>query len=224
MSSHQSVYARRFAQSQAYRNGVWKILAKRVFQPYVSHAASVLDLGCGYGELIGNLSARVRYAMDTNPDSRGKIDSAVNFLEQDSSSPWPLEDASLDVIVSSNFFEHLPSKAALESTLSNAARAVRGGGLLIALGPNIRMLPGAYWDFIDHHIPLSDRSMSEALDLAGFEPQRIVDRFLPYTMSDAAGSKRKPPLALVEMYLRFPIVWRVFGSQFLIVAKRRGDA
>ncbi len=156
--------------------------------------------------------------MDANPDARMRLASDVEFIEQDCTQPWPIADASLDVIFSSNFFEHLETKGALQQTLGHAWRALRRGGLLIAMGPNIRYLPGSYWDFIDHHIPLSDRSIVEAMEIAGFSRRRVVDRFLPYTMSE---SSRPAPLSLVDLYLRLPFVWRFFGKQFLVVMEKR---
>lgn len=219
MTEEQAIYARRFAHNEAYRLSVWKVLVDRVFQPYVGADACVLDLGCGYGEFINNVRAARRYAMDANPATRQRLASGVEFLEQDSSRRWPVEDGSVDVIFTSNFFEHLASKEALRSTLEHAHRALHKGGSLIAIGPNIRYVPGAYWDFIDHHIPLSDRSMVEAMELAGFTRRRIVDRFLPYTMAEG---KAQSPLFLLRLYLRMPFVWRLFGKQFLIIMKKDG--
>lgn len=61
-------------------------------------------------------------------------------------------------------------------------------------------------------------SLSEGLELAGFEVQRVVPRFLPYTVKDAPV--RIPP-AVVRVYLRLPIVWPIFGRQMLVVGSRR---
>jgi SAM-dependent methyltransferase len=212
-----AIYARRFASREEYRAAVWAALVRDIFQPYVPAGASVLDLGCGYGEFINAVRAAQRYAMDANPDARGRLARGVDFIEQDCSEPWPIADASLDVIFSSNFFEHLTSKETLLRTLEHAWRALRRGGTLIAIGPNIRYVPGQYWDYLDHNIALTDRSMVEAMELAGFTLQRVVDRFLPYTMSEGL---RQAPLWLVGLYLRVPFVWRFFGKQFLIVMRK----
>ncbi len=219
MNPEEAIYARRFAHHEAYRASVWRVLVESVFQPHIAADARVLDLGCGYGEFINNVRAAKRYAMDANPATRRRLASDVEFIERDSSEPWPIARASLDVIFTSNFFEHLASKDALRSTLEHAHRALRSGGTLVAMGPNIRYVPGAYWDFIDHQIPLSDRSMVEAMELAGFTRGRVVDRFLPYSMSE--GSARSP-LFLVRLYLQLPFVWRFFGKQFLIIMKKSG--
>jgi SAM-dependent methyltransferase len=135
---------------------------------------------------------------------------------QDCSTSWPLPDESLDVVFTSNFFEHLPDKAALGRTLDQVWRCLKEGGRLVALGPNIKYVPGAYWDFWDHNIPLTDLSLREALENRRYTIERCVDRFLPYTM---AGGVQYPVWCL-KLYLKFPIVWRFKGSQFLIVARK----
>ncbi len=92
----------------------------------------------------------------------------VTVLSQEATQPWSLPAESVDVVFSSNFFEHLPTKQDFAHCLAEAYRVLRPQGLLIALGPNIRFCFDVYWDFVDHHLPLSDRSMVEALEIAGF--------------------------------------------------------
>ena len=84
------------------------------------------------------------------------------------------------------------------------------------MGPNIRFVGGAYWDFWDHHLPLTDAAMAEALSVEGFQVEECVDRFLPYTMVN----KRRSPLLLVRLYLQMPGLWRLWGKQFLVVARK----
>lgn len=124
--------------------------------------------------------------------------------------------AKLEVIFTSNFFEHLPAKHALEQTLLEAHKALLPGGLLIAMGPNIKYLPGAYWDFFDHYLPLTELSLIEVLRKCGFEVVFCRDRFLPYTMSDG----REYPVWMLRLYLKMPLTWRLFGKQFLVVARK----
>jgi SAM-dependent methyltransferase len=154
--------------------------------------------------------------MDLNPDSAAQLDAGVRLIAQDCSQRWPLEDGSLDVVFSSNLFEHFTSKESLRGTLGEAARCLRTGGRLICMGPNIRYVGGAYWDFWDHYLPLTERSLAEVLQVIGFRISRCWPRFLPYTMSHGAA----PPVSLVRLYLRLPWCWPVFGKQFLIIAER----
>ena len=215
-SELQRIYAKRFSGLEAYRNEVWRVLTAQYFSRWVRPSDSVLDLGCGYCEFINNIKAAKKFAMDLNPAARDRIGPGIRFLEQDCSTTWPLPDDSLDAVFSSNFFEHLPAKASLQETLREAYRCLKPNGRLIALGPNVRYLSGAYWDFFDHHLALTELSLSEALRMAGFEIEQALAKFLPYTMS--TGSR--PPLWTLRLYLQMPLVWKLLGRQFLVVAKK----
>jgi SAM-dependent methyltransferase len=208
------IYRRRFAKSAAYRWKVWSILTRHFFNHWISPHATVLDLGCGYGEFINQIQAGRKYAMDLNTDVRKRLDSNVELFCQDCSSEWPLPPDSLDVVFTSNFFEHLPSKAHLLRVLRQIHRCLRPGGALIAMGPNIKYAPGTYWDFFDHQLILSEASLGEALEFTGFVLKHVKDRFLPYTIVNV----RRYPLWLVRLYLALPFAWRIFGKQFLILA------
>ena len=214
----QAIYERRFKEERvAYRVRLWRTLVASFFQPMIPPGAAVLDLGCGYGEFINQIRCGSRFAMDLNPKAAEHLDPAVKFLFQDCSLRWDLPDQSLDVVFTSNFFEHLPDKLALKLTLIEAARCLKPGGQLIALGPNIKFVQGAYWDFWDHFLSLTELSLSEALDNNGYRVERAVPRFLPYTTINQPAY----PMAFVRLYLRLPLLWPWFGRQFLVVARRR---
>lgn len=213
----QRIYDARFKNSLDYRTAVWTVLVKDWFARYVSAGDAVLDLGCGYGEFINQIRCREKFAMDLNPDAPRFLGADVRFLLQDCSARWQLADRALDVVFTSNFFEHLPDKTALGRTLDEVHRCLRPGGRLIAMGPNVKYVPGAYWDFWDHHIALTEASLSEALGTRGFEIDVCIDRFLPYTMANG----RRYPESFLRAYLRLPFAWRFFGKQFLVVGFRR---
>jgi SAM-dependent methyltransferase len=210
------IYAQRFQANLEYRKKVWRILVADFFSKFIPRDASVLDLGCGYGEFINTVPAAKRLAMDLNPDAPRFLDKDITFLHQDCSLPWPAAAQSLDTVFTSNFFEHLPDKTSLGRTLDQIHQALKPGGRLIAMGPNIRIVPGAYWDFWDHYLPLTERSLGEALENRGFRIFQSYARFLPYTM---AGKKPAPPI-LIRAYLKLPIAWNFLGHQFLIIAEK----
>jgi SAM-dependent methyltransferase len=210
------IYRRRFAQSATYRWRVWSVLTRHFFSRWISPQAAVLDLGCGYGEFINQIPAARKLAMDLNTDVAQYLNKDVELHCQDCSSEWQLEPDTLDVVFTSNFLEHLPSKAHVLRTLKEAYRCLKPGGLLIAMGPNIRLIPGTYWDFFDHQVILTEASLGEALEICGFTLQHVKDRFLPYTIVNV----RRYPLCLVRLYLALPFVWRLFGKQFLLVAQK----
>jgi len=215
-SDLQKEYAIRFSQMADYRNSVWKIIIDEFLQKRVGENKVILDLGSGWGEFINNIRAATKYAMDLNPESKSKVSSGVTFLEQDCSETWGLPDDSLDVVFTSNFFEHLPTKSCLLDTLQQAKRCLKPSGKIICLGPNIKYTGDDYWDFFDHYLPLSHLSLAEGLRMADLEVAEMIPKFLPYTM---AGG-RKWPLIFLSLYLKSPIAWRTFGKQFLITATK----
>jgi SAM-dependent methyltransferase len=213
----QHLYEQRFAGRAEYRNGVWQRLIHDYFSRWIGPNDVVLDLGSGHGEFINNVQAAKRYALDLNPDAKEAVGPGVEMMLHDCTTPWPLPTGSVDVVFSSNFFEHLPDKDALLEALAQAHTVLRPGGRLVAMGPNVRFVHGEYWDYIDHHIPLTERSLAEAMTTSGFRVTHTVPRFLPYSMSEG----RPVPLQLVSAYVKLPLAWRVFGKQFVVVAERR---
>ncbi|MHB2025218.1 MAG: class I SAM-dependent methyltransferase [Elusimicrobiota bacterium] len=210
------IYRTRFRDRSEYRKAVWRILIAKFFQAYIGPRDAVLDLGCGYGEFINHIRCANKYGMDLNPDSAARLDPSVVFLHQDSAQMWAAPAQSLDVIFTSNFLEHSTSKESFENTLGQAFRCLKPGGLFIAVGPNIKHLPHAYWDFYDHNLPLTELSLSEILIAQGFEIMRCESKFLPYSM---AQGPRYPDF-LLRLYLAMPLLWKIYGKQFLVIAKR----
>ena len=212
----EAVYARRFAGEKQCRMQLWAVLIKHFFQHQIAETQSILDLGAGHCEFINQIRAGRKYALDLNPATRLHAGSDVQVISQDVARKWPLESESLDVIFSSNFLEHLPSKDDLQFCLRESHRVLRSGGRLLLLGPNIRFCPDIYWDFFDHYLPLSDRSLSEALELTGFTPTLVIPRFLPFTTKSRIPSHA----SLVRLYLAVPFAWKLMGKQFFIEAQK----
>jgi len=106
----------------------------------------------------------------------------------------------------------------VRAMFAEVRKVLKPGGQFIVVGPNIQYAYREYWDFYDHYLPLSHLSLSEGLLLAGFVPERVIDRFLPYTMQG-----RTPTWdILIKLYLRVPLAWRFMGKQFLVVARKPG--
>lgn len=213
-----SLYRHRFShRDRETKRAMWQVLAERVFQRYVPVDGVVVDLGAGSCELVNSLVATRRVAVDLNPDTIRCAGDGVEVLLTSSEDLSGLDDGSVDVVFTSNFFEHLPDKDSLLRTLREVHRILQPHGRIVVLMPNIRYLPGRYWDYFDHHLPLTHLSLSEGLQLAGFEVQRVIPRFLPYTVKDAPV--RLGPL-VVRAYLALPLIWPIFGRQMLVVAAR----
>jgi SAM-dependent methyltransferase len=211
-----AIYKTRFRNQETYRRQSWTVLAK-YFSRWIPRDGVVLDLGCGYCEFINQVQCASKFAMDLNPEVRNRASADVQVLEQDCSLPWPVPAAGLTSVFTSNFLEHLPTKAHVEETLLHAYRALQPGGRLIAMGPNIKCVPGAYWDFFDHYVALTELSMNEILIKCGFHVEVCLGKFLPYSMSQG----RTYPIWMLQSYLACPAVWPMFGKQFLLVASKR---
>jgi len=176
----------------------------------------VLDIGAGYCEFINNIKARREYAVDLNEDTSAFADPGIELFSCSAAHIDSLSDNSIDVAFISNFLEHLKTKQEVLEVLLEVHRVCRVGGRVLILQPNIRYVNQQYWDFFDHHTPLSDRSLAEALKMTGFEIDKIYPRFLHYTTKSALPQYD----LLVKLYLRVPLVWRLLGKQAFIVGRR----
>ena len=210
------IYRLRFTDDEmAFKEQMWHVLCREVFSHHIRADDTVIDLAAGSCEFINNIRCGRKIAVDLNPEThRYAIDAEVVLARSDEMTA--ISDASVDVVFTSNFFEHLPDKPTLLRTLAECRRVLRPGGQIIVLMPNMHYLGGKYWDYFDHHLPLTHRSLPEALMLAGYEVTKVVPRFLPYTVKDG----RIPnSIALLRLYLRLPIAWRLLGRQMLVIAR-----
>jgi ubiquinone/menaquinone biosynthesis C-methylase UbiE len=211
------LYRARFSDTDmSAKERIWQVLCTDFFQRYIKKTDTLLEIACGYGEFIRHINAGKKIAIDINPDSIKFITPDVEFHLGNATDLGFISDSSVDVCFVSNFFEHLPSKDVLDDFLYDVYRVLRPGGVLMAMQPNIKYAAGDYWDFYDHHIPLSHLSCAEAFRKCGFEVTDLIGRFMPYSMCSALPNH---PF-LVKLYLAFPPVWRILGRQFFIAGKK----
>jgi ubiquinone/menaquinone biosynthesis C-methylase UbiE len=197
------------------RNRVWSVLCSAYFNRLIGPGQDVLDLACGYGEFINNVEARSKFAIDLNPDAERFLARDVRFIHSVATAV-DLPGASVDVVFTSNFLEHLADKTECDAVLAEVFRLLRPGGRFIIMGPNIKYCSRNYWDFYDHHLPLSHLSLEEGLAAAGYELVSTIPRFLPFTMKGRTPSSD----LLVRAYLAMPAAWPFMGKQFLVTARK----
>jgi SAM-dependent methyltransferase len=209
------VYARRFGPRSEERKVLWETLCDAFFQRYVPPSSTVADIAAGYCEFINAIDARRRIAIDLNPAVAEHAGDGVEVVVA-SSTDVPTElDGTADVVFASNFFEHLADADELFATLTAIKGMLKPDGRLLVLQPNIRLTGAAYWNFIDHKLPITERSLQEALELTGFRVEECKVRFLPYT------TESRIPIApwLIRLYLRFPPAQLLLGKQTFVVAR-----
>jgi SAM-dependent methyltransferase len=213
----QSLYSQRFPeQDLAHKNAIWKVICDDFMSKHVRAGDTVVDVGAGYCEFINNIRCARKIAVDLNPDVKRFADPSVQVINESCTAISALESGSVDVVFMSNFLEHLPNKQLILETFREAHRILKKGGHIIVLQPNIRFVPGEYWDFFDHHTPLTDRSLCEALVLEKFEIKQSIAQFLPYTTKSVLPQSPW----LVKLYLNIPLAWRVLGKQALVVGRK----
>lgn len=217
--SVETLYRQRFRGLQKKRNGVWRVLCA-YFARFISPGSSVLDVACGYGEFLNNLK-EIRpdcklLGADINPDSQKCLRKGITFIHSSVESVV-LPDSSLDLVFASNFFEHLENSKVFLSVLKNITRMLKPNGCLMVLQPDLKLCGATYWDFLDHKFPVTVPRMIEATCLVGMCPEKIVRRFLPYTMS----SRQPAHPFLVKLYIMLmPFSGWLFGKQFFALFRK----
>lgn len=211
------LYRDRFDSGEKGRKSkLWSVLVGYL-QRYVPEDATVLDMGAGYCEFINHVRAARKIAVDLNPDTAANAAPGVEVFQAACDALTFQDDASVDVVFISNFLEHLADKKEVLRVLKEANRVTREGGRIIIIQPNIRLAFNEYWDYFDHHVALSDRSLTEAVKLAGYRPVKVIPAFLPFSTKGAV----RQLVFLFRVYMSLPFLWRFFGKQTLVVAEKR---
>jgi SAM-dependent methyltransferase len=210
------IYESRFSRDDAAsKDTVW-VEVCAYLQRFVDAGAPVLDVATDRGHFIRNIRARERWATDIR-DVREHLTPGIRFVQVSGTGMSSvLPNDHFGTVFMSNYLEHLGDSDVVVEQLRQAFAVCRPGGRVVILQPNIRLVGGAYWDFLDHKTALTEKSLREAAELVGFTTRHLVTRFLPFTTKT-----RLPQTAgLVRMYLRFPPAWLLLGKQSLYVGER----
>jgi ubiquinone/menaquinone biosynthesis C-methylase UbiE len=210
---YQRLYRFRFRDiDQGARQAVWNEIARQVYR-WMGSPQRVLDPAAGRGEFVNAIPAPERWVVDSIEHDETFLDRDVKLLLGDART-IPLPDEHFDGVFVSNLLEHFASQEDVGAFLLRAHRAMARGGRIAILGPNFRYCSREYFDCADHTLALTHRAVEEHLYTAGFEIERVIPRYLPYSF------RSRFPRApwLVRAYLNIPLAWRVFGKQFLVIA------
>jgi hypothetical protein len=230
----QQLYSVRFESPEvlAKKNKIWQVLCKYFFQKYIPEESLVLDIASGYCEFINNIKAKEKIAFDLNPDVKsfaGKDVQVVNdsFFNMESH----LQGKKADIIFASNIFEHLDDRdqviLAIKTCAENLKKPIpanqsatgikQEGGKLLILHPDIAYTGPAYWDFIDHKVALTGRTLIEVAEICGLKTKYHLRKFLPYTTK----SKFPQYPFFVWLYLKLMPISNLFmGQQTFLIFER----
>ena len=198
----------------ARRDTVWKALWRYVFRHRIAADDCVLDLGCGYGEFINNVTARRRIGLDMWPGIRKHLGPGVEGIVGSVTDLGGIDDASVDFAFASNLFEHI-SQADFAKVLASLKTKLSAKGTLTILQPNYRYAYREYFDDYTHVSIYSHVSLADFLAANGYEVMEVRPRFLPLTV------KSRLPVSpfLIGLYLASP--FKPMGKQMLLVARPR---
>jgi SAM-dependent methyltransferase len=213
--NYERLYAYRFRDiDQAARLQVWGEIAPHV-HGLMGSPQTVLDPAAGRGEFIGSISAVERWAVDEVAYPEAEQNAGVKMVTA-SIMDAELPAEHFDGVFASNFLEHLHTQEAISAFLEKMRDAMKRGGRIAIMGPNYRYCAKDYWDCADHYVALTHIAIAEHLYAAGFEPERVIPRYLPYSFRGILPPSRR----LTDLYLRIPLAWKLLGKQFLVVGRR----
>ena len=196
----------------ARREAVWKALWRFHFRRLVPSDACVLDLGCGYGSFINQVTAKRRIALDVWPEFPRTLQPGVEPVVGSVTDLSFLDDAEVDFAFASNVFEHLP-QADFALVLDQLRPKLSQRGTLTIVQPNYRYAYREYFDDYTHVAAYSHISLADFLTANGYEVLEIVPRFMPLTVKS-----RLPVSAwLIGAYLASPI--KPLAKQMLMRAR-----
>ncbi len=214
--NYNNVYDYRFKSiDKNLKNKIWKEICIHIHKQ-LNKPDKVLDPAAGECEFINNITSQEKWAIDLNKDFLYKH--ADNNVKKVIGNNLYVEIPSdyFDGIFVSNFLEHLESQKEVNIFLERMYFALREDGLIAIMGPNFRYTYKSYFDFADHNVILTERAVAEHLVGAGFKIVKVYSKFLPFSFH----SKLPKSKLLVKIYLKLPIIWRILGKQFLLIAKK----
>ena len=197
---------------QESRQTVWDEIAPFVWNR-MGRPARVLDPAGGRGEFLNAIAADERWLVDLVDYPHRIVGPEIKVVIGDVLT-LDLPPAYFDGIFVSNLLEHLPDPDAVATFLGRMRRTLAPGGVLAIRGPNFKYCARDYFDCADHTLALTHVSVQEHLIAAGYDVREVVPRFLPFSFRSRLPASPR----LTRAYLKMPLLWRVLGSQFLLLA------
>ena len=148
-----------------------------VLKKELAPASSVVDIGCGGGELLRALARMGHRAVGVERDAAALSRQDLHVLEGTAEAlPRELEPAGYDAVVFSHVIEHLVDPV---DAVSRAASLLKPEGLLVVEVPNnestIAVRSGLAWEHLDvpRHINFfTEASLRATVKAAGYTPLR----------------------------------------------------
>jgi len=191
---------------------VWRAVVEDIQGRFIDNDATVLELGCGYGDFISQVKAARRIAVDI-AEVEQFLEPAVTFFRREVTDLSFINDGDVDVVFCSNLFEHL-SRPDAAKVMHEAWRVLRSKGRLIALQPNFRLCYREYFDDYTHETIFTDTSLADMMAAQSFRVIYKRAGYLPFSM------KERLPKSywLTKLYLMLGSP--IFAKQMLIAGAK----
>jgi SAM-dependent methyltransferase len=194
---------------------------------------SLLDVGCGGGELLQAAAARGWRVAGVDPivqavqDARARVPSAD--LRVGLTSDAGFAEGSFDVVSAFHVLEHMPDARAF---LREIARFARPGGLVVVESPNFasmqRRRQGERWIHLrplEHLVHYTPQTLRAALRAAALEPVLVTTPVWLvdfHTLDEAVTELAEPRLSRPLAALRLPAARQAVLRGAAAVYERRG--
>ncbi len=198
------------------RAEVWRQIASYL-QRWIPTDATTLELAAGYCDLSNALHNSRRIASDHSSTVEHHAAAGVETIVGDARVMPTIDSNSIDVVLASNFVEHLDYRE-LDPFFAECRRMIKPGGRLVLIQPNYRLCASTYFDDYTHRSVHSHVSLPDHLRNAGFFIEHVEPRFLPFSMQ----SRLSFGYRLVALYLKLP--YRPFAGQMLVIATSQNKA
>lgn len=181
---------------------------------------TLLDIGCGTGALHASLRGLYAEYIGCDVVRYDGFDAGLRFVQADlNRAPYPVEDASADVVACVETIEHLENPRLVVREL---ARIVRPGGLVLITTPNVLSF-------------LSKLTLVVKNQFQGFRqgeyPAHItslVEEDLLHILSECGLEQLRVEYSNVGRVPRVPLVWparagfrgRAFSDNLLVCGRR----
>jgi len=217
--NYERIYQHRFkGVDKEAKQAVWNEISSWIYRK-MGEPRRVLDPAAGEMEFLKSVMAPEKWGVDLQEPSAEQLSvmskEGIRFIHGDIFNANLPQDY-FDGVFISNFLEHLHSPEEIQMLLTRLHACLKPGGVLTIMGPNFKYCSADYFDCADHRLALTHISVEEFLYSSHFQIEETFARFLPYSFR----SKLPASPALVKLYLKLPIVWRILGKQFLIFARK----
>lgn len=175
----------------------------------------MLELGAGYCHWINNIRAARKVAIDLWERMGEFAAPDVEVIRHDLTEGLScLGERQFDAVLASNFLEHFEPDRVL-ALAGEVHCSLRAGGRFIIIQPNYTFAWRRYFDDYTHRSIFSHVSLPNLLRAQGFAIEKVMPRFMPYSLRDVS---LPIPAWLTRLYLVSPI--KPFAGQMLVIAQK----